>query len=244
MKHAKILVAAPISDVKDYCLYEWMQHISKLTYPNFDILLVDNSFQESYINKFKYNFPWINFMHVNPKDARVQDFIAFSQNKIRKYALDNNYEAVMMIECDVFPQLEIIERLRKHQVDIASSFYAWGFGEKRKPLIQLSYEYRDALRKQIVFRNETMDFKDALIFIDGDVKKVFSCGLGCVLINRRVLLQVPFRTDPETEHHADTYFALDSYDRGFSNYCDTNLFSRHQNQSWILQNQMVEKHIF
>lgn len=240
--YAKILVAAPISDVKDYVLYEWMEHVSQLTYPNYDILLVDNSLNDGYINKFKYNFPQVKFLHINPKGLRVQDFIRESQNKIRRYMLDNNYMALMSIECDVFPPLDVIETLFKHKADIATGLYGWGdAGVKRRPLVQQSHLYLDALRNMDVFRNENLSFEEGLRFIDGKTKEVFSTGLGCALISKAVLVNIPYRTDEDTEHHADTYFMLDAHFKGFKALCDTSVWCRHKSQSWIIQNAIVEK---
>ncbi len=239
--YAKILVAAPISDVKDYVLEEWMAHISQLTYPNFEILLVDNSMNDGYINKFKHMYPNITFQHVNPRGLRVQDFIMQSQNKIRKYFLDHNFAALMSIECDVFPQLDIIEELFKEKAPVATAFYGWGFGKDRRPLIQISNHYHDALRNMDVFRNENLTFDEAFRFIDGTSKKVFSCGLGCALIQRPVLVHIPYRTDEDTEHHADTYYMVDVYDHGFYVICNTRLWAGHKNQPWVIQDQIIEK---
>jgi len=41
-----VLLAAPTSIYKEYVLFEWIEHIKRLTYKNIEILLVDNSRSE------------------------------------------------------------------------------------------------------------------------------------------------------------------------------------------------------
>jgi hypothetical protein len=56
-KLPKILIAAPQSDVKNYCFIDWVLNINRFSYPkeNITILLVDNSDTKDnvdYIKKF------------------------------------------------------------------------------------------------------------------------------------------------------------------------------------------------
>jgi len=49
----KVLIACPTSDKKDYCLDDWYENILKTEYPNYTILMVDNSHDETYHNKIQ-----------------------------------------------------------------------------------------------------------------------------------------------------------------------------------------------
>ena len=45
--YPKILVACPTFDGKIYCLDRWVDAVRKIDYPNYSMLLVDNSVGES-----------------------------------------------------------------------------------------------------------------------------------------------------------------------------------------------------
>jgi cellulose synthase/poly-beta-1,6-N-acetylglucosamine synthase-like glycosyltransferase len=56
----KVLLFAPISQVKDYCLPQWLEHISNLTYENYHVYLVDNSEYSNFFKKYADSFPNID----------------------------------------------------------------------------------------------------------------------------------------------------------------------------------------
>lgn len=230
----KVLVAAPISSVKEYCILEWMQHISNLSYDNYDILLVDNSPNDGWYLKYKHEFPKINFLYFNPKGLDSQAFISASQEKYRKYAYVHKYDYIMSIECDVFPPLDCIERLLKHEKEVCGGIYSWLFNEKRRPLIQLSEHF------DTHFETRSLDFDEALIFCDGTLKRIHNIGLGCLLISRNVFKKIPFRYVQNDSNHSDSWFALDCYLKGIPIYADTSLFCLHKNQSWGYQTEITK----
>jgi len=53
MNSPKVLLAAPINIVKEYCLYEWISHINQLSYSNFEIFLIDNSLSPNFSQKIR-----------------------------------------------------------------------------------------------------------------------------------------------------------------------------------------------
>ncbi len=53
MKKPKVLVGCPTSNHKEYCLKQYAEAVKKLTYKNYDILLVDNSENDEYLKKIK-----------------------------------------------------------------------------------------------------------------------------------------------------------------------------------------------
>lgn len=46
----KVLVASPTFDKMSYCEEEFFNAIKSLSYPNYDILIVDNSDEDEYFN--------------------------------------------------------------------------------------------------------------------------------------------------------------------------------------------------
>lgn len=49
----KILVGTPIYEGMAYCFKEFIEEISKIDYPNYDVLLVDNSRTQTFFNELK-----------------------------------------------------------------------------------------------------------------------------------------------------------------------------------------------
>jgi hypothetical protein len=232
--YAKVLVFSPISEVKDYCMPQWLEHITNLTYPNYYIFLVDNSEDRNYFKKYEKSYPEIDYSWFNPKGLRVQDFIASSQEKCRQYAINGNFDVMMSIECDIFPPFDCIERLLRHDADVISGLYNWGFGDERKPLIQTSEHF------DTYFANRNMSFDEAYCFIDGTPKEIFHAGIGCAAIREKVFKKIPFRSEPNSEIFSDTLFALDCYLNNFKVILDTSVVCEHQNQSWKYQEEITK----
>ena len=77
-------------------------------------------------------------------------------------------------------------------------------------------------------------------FIDGSVRRIHGCGIGCALIKREVLEQFKFRIEmlptgtPEFHYHDDTYFYLDCWNARPQHevWIDTSRKIRHEAQDW------------
>jgi len=232
--YPKVLVFAPISQVKDYCLPQWLEHISNLTYENYHVYLVDNSDDSNFFKKYADSFPNIDYSWYNPKGLRSQDFIAQSQEKGRQYAINGKFDYIMSIECDVFPPLDVIERLLNHKNDVVCGIYQWGFGDNRKPLIQVAEHF------DTHFQNRNMQFDEAYHFVDGTTKDIFHAGIGCALISAKVFYKIFFRSEQDSDAHSDTWFAFDCWMRNFNIVADTSVFCLHDNQAWSYQEELIK----
>ncbi|MCD4666279.1 glycosyltransferase family 2 protein, partial [archaeon] len=121
MNYPKVLVGCPTSVHKDYCLNNYIEGLNKLTYPNFDILLVDNSDGDSYFKKIKEkNIPIVK---LDLKDEILRIKLAKSRNILRKKVLEKKYDYFLSLEQDVVPPKNIIERLLKHNKEIITGVY-------------------------------------------------------------------------------------------------------------------------
>lgn len=233
----KVLVCAPTSIQKDYCFNDWIENVGSFTYPNFDVFLCDNSNDIEYsknINSYvSDNYPFLFYCyHYSLSDKNLMTKIAYSHDVCRHILVSKNYEYMLHLETDVFPQKDIIERLLWHNKDVVGSVYYTDEGINRKPVIQNIINLTDN-KEDIVSLN--IDAKDDLHFIDGTLKKVGHVGLGCVLIKRSVLEKIQFRCDEDyPEHSADSFFANDCYDNDIDIYADTSIISKHKNRKWII----------
>lgn len=228
MQIPKILVAAPIAKAKDYIIHQWIEHIQKLTYQNYSILLVDNSRDQDYHKKLQHIYNGIKIIYCQPdENESIQSVMARSMNIIRDRVLaDVNIIGLMSIECDVFTPVNCIEYLlflKKRVVGLpyftAHSFYS------KAMLMKLD-------RMSVASKTQWLSLDSALIFCDGKLKPMFQTGLGCLFIHRNVLKDIPFRSEIGESGHPDTFFHKDLKLRGESAYIQTDTWCSHINGNW------------
>jgi GT2 family glycosyltransferase len=106
MKLPKVLVFSPTYEGKEYCRKEFVDNISRLSYPNYDFLMIDNSRTDDYYNLLKKE--GVNVVKV-PRGANSREALAAAQNYARRKALDEGYDYVLSVESDVFPPRDIIQ---------------------------------------------------------------------------------------------------------------------------------------
>lgn len=223
----KVLVASPTADVKEYCFHEWMGVVSNLTYENYDVYISDNSDTRDFMLRCKERYKDEMLIDkLSPSQHKsVQHIMAKSHDKCRKKALDGGYDYLLHLETDVFPPLNIIERLLDHKRNVIGGLYHIELGEQSKLMIQQIEGFGSAHR-------ETFNLDEAdLSFVDGEVKKVFSCGLGCVLIHRSVLEKIEFRYIEGAPVHPDSFFYADLNELNIPVYVDTSILCEHDNKA-------------
>ena len=214
----KILVGCPTSEHKEYCLKEYIEAIKNLSYKNYNILLVDNSKDDRYYNKIKS----LGINVIKDKYLeRARDRIVHSRNIIREYVLDNGYDYFLSLEQDVIPPKDIIERLLRHDKDIVSGVYFKEFITKSglKNILPLLYNSKEGY--EYLFQLNEDDISGNKLI------KVRGCGLGCVLIKRKVLDVIKFRYDDKNKAFDDMWFSYDANKKGFFIYSDTGVRCKH-----------------
>ena len=230
----KILIASPTADVKDYCFDNWMKNVINFTYPNSEIFVCDNSITREYYTDLKKRYEYLgdsfNVARVTPPqfvDVTYKTLLAKSHDKCRMYALENGFDYLLHLETDIFPPINVIERLLDAKQKVVGALYHIEVGERSKLMVQQIEEFGNELR-------ETYNLDEADInFVDGDVKKVFSCGLGCVLIHRSVLKEVGFRYEEGSPVHPDSFYFADLDAKQIPVYVDTSIYCKHENQTMV-----------
>ena len=129
--------------------------------------------------------------------------LAKSHDNCRTMALKGDYDYLLHLESDVFPPVNVIERLLDARKKVVGAMYHIELGEKSTLMIQHLEEFGEAKRETYNLGETDLDF------VDGSVKKIFSCGLGCVLIHKSVLKEVPFRYEEGAPVHPDSFFFAD-----------------------------------
>jgi len=220
MRNPKILIGCPTSDLYDYCSKDYINRIRNLIYPNYDILLVDNSETKDNSHKLKkLNIPVIRIDY--SKNVRVR--LVNSRNKLREIALKNNYDYLLMTDYDTIPPKDVIEKLLGHNKKIVSAVYFnWIFFNKKKlftPVLLISNDYKTGTARYMDEREieQYVHKKPGLI-------KVKGCGFGCVLIHRSILQKIKFRWESKTD---DIDFCIDVFKNDFKIFADTSIICKH-----------------
>ncbi len=109
----KVLVACPNHIVKEYSFPFWIDTVTNLTYPNYDVLVVDNSPNGELAERYGRRVPIVKLDTVGIEDEmdRAWTRMDRSMEAIRQYFLTGDYEYGMNIESDVIPQPDVIEKL-------------------------------------------------------------------------------------------------------------------------------------
>jgi hypothetical protein len=241
----KILIACPTSETKDYCFFDWISNVKNIDYPKdrMEILVVDNSSTNSYK---KYLETWgIKVHHVkphfeeaNPKNKKkvirnkpMVQTVCESENIIRKYAYENNFDYILMLESDIMIGQQTLRTLVAHKKQVISAAYFHG-NDKQTNLLITQIEKFPLIKTTI-----RLGFKATMKFMDGKVKQVQSCGIGCCLIHRSVFKKVPFRyVDSngaiDKTMFPDSYFYEDLYRMETPAFIDTSIILEHNSQEW------------
>lgn len=212
MKDKRILIGCPTSNHKYYALKQYIGAIKTLTYNNCGVLLVDNSKTNAYYNLIKKDMPVIKGKYFESARERIVE----SRNILREKTLKGDYDYFLSLEQDVIPPRNIIERLMSYNKNIVTGVY-FGYDNENN-LLPLLY----AKVKGDEVRNLTFDEVKEPKLIEVD-----ACGLGCVLISRKVLKKVKFRFDPNSPAFDDIWFSVDATKAGFKIYCDTSVKCKH-----------------
>jgi len=227
----RILVAAPTSNLKDYCFEEYVEQVRNFTYPNYDILLVDNSEDKKYHHKILE--AGIRCIHHKPKGSPIE-YITECQNIIRGVAIEGGYDYVFMLESDVFVPANIIEHMLCGGADVYTITYF--ITKKGKHSVCLHGMPTNELRTSTKVLEEdvsaavwTGEIKDIKQFKIGEDFRLYGTGIGCTLFKTSVLKEIPFRIDKQfPAAFSDSYWYLDAERAGITTILDTSLIATHK----------------
>ena len=85
MESPKILVGCPTYEGFGYCLDIFLERAKELTYPNYEILIADNSEGEEYFNRIKEK--GVNVIKA-PRFKDIFETVAHSRNMIIDFTMD------------------------------------------------------------------------------------------------------------------------------------------------------------
>lgn len=224
-RRKKVLVCGPQSDVKSYCFDEWAENVKNFTYPEYDVFLADNSLTKDFSQKIKdKGFDCINITNEDNKDS-VLSRLATSHELCRQYAVRKGYDYMFHLETDVFPPIDVIEKLIFEKKPIIGGLYQLSDNEARVPMLNRISSNTDEYRHAIYggYNN---------FMIDGKVQKTLSVGLGCILIARPIFTKFPFRNIEGASWFPDVVWINDVYSKNIPIYAHTGIICKHKNSNW------------
>jgi cellulose synthase/poly-beta-1,6-N-acetylglucosamine synthase-like glycosyltransferase len=222
-KLPKILVGAPVYSNKKYVTPYWIDSVKNLTYPNYDVLVVDNSKPSAkFENVFTQNGISIirSEHHSNPFQR-----VAEARQKLNDSAILGSYDYLLSIEQDVMVPTNVLETLLSHDKSIVGAPY-------------IVSSHTDANRRHLDYIVSASKLDEILDRVDGvDVNEwylteeikdrgliqVKSCSLGCTLVSTDVLKQIRVRFNSAINRADDSYFFQDCQDKGIPVFLDTSL---------------------
>jgi len=222
----KVLVGCPTFSGKDYCLDEYVARVKSLTFPNYDILLVDNSKDESYCDKIRsFGLDCIHSEYF----TGVKKRIANSRNLLRQKVLDEGYDFFLSLEQDIIPPVDVIQRLILHQKRVVTGIYTRkveaivngkNLGVKNVPVVYTANadcSVRPFLPREV---NNV------------GLKRMWMSGLGCLLIHRSILEKIEFKVDNPSDGCDDMFFFNDLQKLRIMAFADTSVFCKHLEKKW------------
>lgn len=220
----KILIGTITSDQKDYCLEDFLRQYKKLTYPNIDIIVADNSKKKSHARILKkYGIKVL----YRPKryNETFWEAMLRCENAIRDYFLSRDYDYLFKLESDVFIPYNSIELLLSADRSVigisyflGQSYYSYLLEQEWCPLYDID---RYFLKMQ-------SNMKSFLNF-DGNLKPANQKGFGALLIKRWVIEKIPFRLDQNKTEYCDTWFYNDLHQRNIGVYTIDLFVASHRN---------------
>ena len=232
----KILICSPTAAAKNYCAEKWLLTLNKLKYPNFEVVVYDNTSDgganANYLNflsqQLCVTFP---FKAIHIPDTSKMDLLSRltkSHNACLLYAMQNGFKHILHLETDVMPEPDVIERLLAHKKKVVGAMYYRDEGKSRKLMVQ-----RHIRRAYNNILAVNMGPQDDVCFINGTLKKVAHVGLGCVLIDLNIFKNgFVFRYKQGIDAAPDSYFAEDCFRYGIDIWADTSLICEHHNMAW------------
>ena len=223
----KILIGCPTYNKQAYCLDRFLEALQHIDFPNYDILLVDNTEESNeYYEHIKNK--GIAVIKDNTKGSARQK-LESSRNILRQKALEGNYEYLLTLDQDIIVPKDILQKLLENKKDFVTGIY-FTHMEKQGIIKTIPVIFIDTkIPRQVTHLSIEQAFKDQLI-------QIRSCGLGCTLVSKKLLEKLDFSIDKNFKGGEDTYFCLQVQKKGFEIYCDTRVKCKHliteQKEKW------------
>jgi GT2 family glycosyltransferase len=238
----KVLVAAPTYNGMKYCQDVFLDRLKELDSLDYDILIVDNSRDNVCFEELKKVEGITILKDETDAEKNIWRLIS-SRNKIIKYALDNDYSHILMMDSDVIPPKNIISELLGCNKEIVSGLYfnyfgvgvdvkflpgAWKFfTEKEFEQIKVKYPLPSLVKSRFDLRRHLTKEE----WGSGELLDVAIPSAGCMLMERKVFGKIRYGKLNIPQLNVitgdDIYFITKAREAGFTAYCYTKIKCEH-----------------
>jgi cellulose synthase/poly-beta-1,6-N-acetylglucosamine synthase-like glycosyltransferase len=217
----KVLVAAPVCEWYSYCWDQFSSRLQELSYENYDLFFVDNSKTPSFFEKIKVQGLSVR---KTPHLHRIRDMVVRDHNIIREKVLDEKYDYLLILDQDVVPPKDVIEKLIVHDKDVVSALFFGHHDVGEGDVRPMPFAW--------VFSKEIGDWENTGYLLDSEIwdpqlLKIAFAGMGCILIKRKVLEKVKFRYKLEMDAWDDRWLGVDVWVNGFEFWLDNTVKCKH-----------------
>ena len=240
----RILVGSPICQKPDI-LKAFLESLSNLEHKEFlmDYIFVDDNQDmdsSEILNQFSQKGSVVSVLSAAPPGDYLCDEgthywsnalmfrVAKWKNRIIKYALDQEYDGLFLVDSDLILNPELLEHLEKAEKDVISEIFwtRWHPGQRLEPNVWLFDEYDLAYRNPgEEINEETKEERSSQFLKQLKVPGIYEVGgLGaCTLISRKALLKgVDFSYIPNlTIRGEDRFFCIRASVLGIGLFVDT-----------------------
>jgi len=208
---AKVLIGIVTYGKQRYCLDEFLLCLSRQTVKA-DVLFVVNNGESAYASLIRSKN--LNAVE-DPKPASTRiEKIVNGRNYIRDYALKNDYDFLLFLDSDVLIHPRTLEALLATKQDVVAGIYLNVFQLDGKPVIA-PVLFKDLGNGQC----QLYKYEGAAV---QKVMEIGAAGLGCTLISKKVLKDIPFRTfGASATGGEDMAFFVDARAKGFKTFANT-----------------------
>lgn len=201
----KLLIGIVTYGKQRYCLDEFIEGLSAQRVKA-DVLFVVNNGESAYATLLRSKN--LNALE-DPKPASTRiEKIVNGRNFVRDYALKNGYSHLLFVDSDVMLPKNAIIFLFNTKADVVSGVYLNAF-EVGGKMVAAPVLFKDLGNGECqLYTYEGVS--------GGEIVDIGAAGLGCVLISRNVLEQIPFRSFGNSQSGGeDMAFFVDARAKGF-----------------------------
>ena len=153
----------------------------------------------------------------------MRDRVTIAHDELRKYALKENFDYLLVLDQDIIPPRNIIEQLMQHKKDAISALYFGHHevnGENKIMPFAWSFISREGTWGKVGYITD--------VAIQGnDLIEIAFSGMGCVLLSKKILKKIKFRYDESIDAWDDRWLGYDIYKEGFKFYLDPRIKCKH-----------------
>ncbi len=220
----KVLIGIGTCDKFDYCEKPVFDSIFSQDYPNFDVLIVDNSQTRFYSSTLLSKYPKAKILHLN-RPRFFRDAVGQARKAIKDYALSNRYDRLFFVDADMLLKKDSLSKLMKHDKDFVTGAIGYLHDKKNRTTVFRGDKFHAS-------KVPGQDFLIPILYGEldnlADLTKIESCGLSCCLIKTHALSGMDFFiSHTEMAFLEDRIFCRDLKQKGIELFLDKNVRPEH-----------------